>query len=146
MAALLAACAAGDEVADTDGVSPAFEASDVGEEERGSPAIDTDVDALEAAEEAVPVDAEAAVAGPTQLVDIGREIIFTATIEVEVEDVGAARQQAQEIVERLGGILFRQRISTEGVPATTMTFRLPPAEFDEAVARLGEVGFLRDWP
>ncbi len=79
-----------------------------------------------------------------QPIDIGRDIIFTAVISVEVVDVPAASQQAMTAIQGLGGILYGQNATTDGVPRSTLTFKVPPKDFQTALARLGEIGFLRD--
>ncbi|MYL08708.1 MAG: DUF4349 domain-containing protein, partial [Acidimicrobiia bacterium] len=47
---------------------------------------------------------------PTALTpaDLGRDIIYTAEISVQAEDVEAASREAVAIVQRLGGIVFSQ--------------------------------------
>lgn len=79
-----------------------------------------------------------------QPVDIGRDIIFTATIDVEVDDIVVASQEALDAVQGVGGLLFGQNTTTEGVPRTVLTFKVPPGEFQRALSRLGEIGFVRD--
>jgi hypothetical protein len=81
--------------------------------------------------------------GALQPIDIGRDIVFTATIEVEVDDVAAAGRDALAAVEGVGGMLFGQRTSTDGSPRTVLVFKVPPAEFQTAVDRLGALGRLR---
>lgn len=79
-----------------------------------------------------------------QPIDTGRDIIFTAFVEVEVEDVTASSQQAMTAIQGLGGLLFGQNTSTEGVVRSTLTFKVAPKDFQTALARLGEIGFLRN--
>lgn len=82
--------------------------------------------------------------GALQPINIGRDIIFTAQISVEVEDVGTAGAEAQQAINEIGGLLFGQQTTTEGVSRTVLTFRVRPADFQEAVTRLGGIGELRD--
>jgi len=78
------------------------------------------------------------------VVDTGRDIIFVATVGVEVEDVVVAGQEASTAIAGLGGVLFGQVTTSEGVPRSTLTFKVPPAQFQTALSRLGDIGFLRD--
>lgn len=82
--------------------------------------------------------------GALQPLDIGRDIIFTARISVQVDSVGDAADEAMSEIEALGGLLFGQETSTEGVNRTVLTFRVRPGDFQEAVSRLGGIGELRD--
>ena len=79
-----------------------------------------------------------------QPIDIGRDIIFTATIAVEVESVGEASAEALAEVQKFGGLLFGQQTTTEGINRTVLTFRVRPEDFQQAVAALGDIGTLRD--
>jgi hypothetical protein len=74
--------------------------------------------------------------------DLGRMIVFTATIEVEVDDVIAAGEQAQAAVAGLGGMLFGQETSTGERPRSTLTIKVPPENFREALSRLAGIGEL----
>ena len=78
------------------------------------------------------------------IVDTGRDIVFTASVSVEVVDVVTAGQEAATVIRGLGGVLFGQVTTSEGVPRSTLTFKVPPGEFQTALARLGDIGFLRD--
>jgi len=78
------------------------------------------------------------------VVDTGRDIIFTASVGVEVEDVVVAGQEASTAIAGLGGVLFGQVTTSEGVPRSTLTFKVPPGRFQTALSRLGDIGFLRD--
>ncbi len=78
------------------------------------------------------------------VIDSGRDIIFTATVSVEVEDVVAASQEAVTTIQGLGGVLFGQVTTSEGVPRSTLTFKVAPKDFQTALSRLGDIGFLRD--
>ncbi len=87
-----------------------------------------------------------ALAAPAALTpgDFGRDIVYTATITVEADDVAASSRQAVDIVQDLGGIVFAQTTLTEPVPVAEMTFKLRPADFATALERLAGVGELVD--
>ena len=88
----------------------------------------------------------AALGAPTALTpaDIGRDIVYRATITVEVDDVAAASQEAVDIVRDLGGIVFAQTTRTEPEPVAEMTFKVRPGDFASALERLAGVGELVD--
>lgn len=75
--------------------------------------------------------------------DIGRDIIYTAEIIVAVNDVARAGEQANQALAGLGGFLFGQRTVGSPEPSSLLTFKVPPESFQEALARLGEIGEVR---
>ena len=87
-----------------------------------------------------------ALGAPTALTpaDFGRDIVYRATITVEVDDVAAASQEAVAIVQGLGGIVFAQTTRTEPQPVAEMTFKVRPGDFASALERLAGVGELVD--
>ncbi len=88
----------------------------------------------------------AALAVPTALTpaDLGRDIVYRATISVQADDVTAASNQAVAIVQGLGGIVFNQTTQTEPRPSAEITFKVRPADFSTALERLAGVGKLVD--
>jgi len=87
---------------------------------------------------------EPGLAVPTALTpaDIGRDIVFTATIDVEVADVAAAGAEARDAIVAIGGIVFGESTSTVGSPRTVLTFKVHPADFDKALAAIARIGDL----
>ncbi|MFQ5557606.1 MAG: DUF4349 domain-containing protein, partial [Acidimicrobiales bacterium] len=85
-------------------------------------------------------------ATPTALTpaDIGRDIVFRATISVEVDDVAAAGREAQQVIDGLGGLVFGQQTRTEPEPVTVLVFKVLPEDFGIALERLAGVGRLVD--
>ncbi len=79
-----------------------------------------------------------------QPTDLGRDIIRTAEIDVEVDNVAEASLVALTKIEGLGGLLFGQETTTVDRPRTTLVFKVQPADFTEALGRLSDVGELRD--
>ena len=88
----------------------------------------------------------AALAVPTALTpaDLGRDIVYRATISVQADDVTSASNQAVAIVQGLGGIVFSQTTQTEPRPSAEITFKVRPADFSIALERLAGVGKLVD--
>ena len=82
--------------------------------------------------------------GTLNAADLGRKLIFTASLNVGVDDVAASSAEATSIIEGLGGFLFGQ--GTEGgVNARSeLTFKVLPEDFNVALERLGSVGELRN--
>jgi hypothetical protein len=72
-----------------------------------------------------------------------REIVYTANLDVEAVDVEDAADQASRSVERAGGFVFDQVAELEKDREITVTFKVPPAEFDEVVGELSGLGELQ---
>ena len=79
--------------------------------------------------------------GPT---DLGREIIFTAAVTIEVDDVAATGRQATEAIDDLGGFVFGEESIGGARPETTLVFKVRPDDFSEALDALGGIGELRN--
>ena len=151
---LLSACGGDDDVASsTSAQSPAASESPADFDMAGS---DDSVGAageeassperVEEASESLVADAASALAVPTALTpaDLGRDIVYRATISVQADDVTAASNEAVAIVQGLGGIVFSQTTRTEPQPRTEITFKVLPADFSTALERLAGVGKLVD--
>lgn len=76
--------------------------------------------------------------------DLGRDIIFNASITVAVNDVASAGDEATREIQNLGGFLFGQRTSGAPEPRSILTFKVQPENFQQALERLGSIGELRD--
>lgn len=86
-----------------------------------------------------------AVAGAqTQPLDLGRDIIFTATVEVAVPDVSVAGAEAGRVMARFGGLLFGQNTTSNPSPRSVLVFKVQPQDFQAALAALGEIGEIRN--
>lgn len=72
----------------------------------------------------------------------GRSIVYTATLQIEVDDVITAGEEAQAAVAGLGGVLFGQETTTGTEARSVLTIKVPPANFQEALHRLAGVGRL----
>lgn len=150
-AAATTAAAAAESGSDVSPSSGAAEADSFGDE---TISADMSVDEAPASEEAMAEsspDSPASQAGsvlavPTALTpaDIGRDIIYRATVTVEADDVAAATREAVAIVQGLGGIVFGQQTTTEPRPRASLTFKVLPADFPTALERLAGVGELVD--
>ena len=149
--ALLGACG-GDDEDDTAAVNEAAldeptdiaGAADSDGSRRSAEIADTAM-AEEAMAAETPIDA-ASLAVPTALspADLGREIVYRATISVQADDVTAASNEAVAIVQGLGGIVFSQTTRTEPEPRAEIVFKVLPADFSTALERLAGVGRLVD--
>lgn len=90
--------------------------------------------------------AASSLGAPTALTpaDIGRDVVYRATIALEADDVAGAAREAVSIVQGLGGIVFAQTTHTEPEPLAEITFKVLPADFATALERLAGVGDLVD--
>ena len=146
---LLGACGSGDDddmaLASEDAGHPEPAAAMADSGDFDAPADDME-EAPEPQPAAEPASAESGLAVPTALTpaDLGRDIIYRATIEVQSEDVAAASREAVAVVQGLGGIVFSQSTRTEPRPRTEITFKVLPADFSTALERLAGVGKLID--
>ena len=76
--------------------------------------------------------------------DVGRDIIFNASITVAVNDVASAGEEATRQIQNLGGFLFGQRTTGDPEPRSILTFKIQPESFQQALDRLGSIGDLRE--
>src|SRR5512137_1427514 len=74
--------------------------------------------------------------------DFGRDIVYTASLEIEVADVIAAGRQALTEMSGLGGVLFGQETSSGPEPRSVLTIKVLPANFAAALERLAGLGTL----
>ena len=84
----------------------------------------------------------AGTASVPQLETAGRKVIATASITIEVQDVGAAISRVRSAAEGLGGFV-EQLSSSGGDPdkaRATITIRVPEPEFFTALERLERLG------
>ena len=73
-------------------------------------------------------------------ISVGRQIIYTAEIEIRVEDVLSATAAANEAIAEVGGFLFGQTTVAGSRPHTVLTYRVYPEDFDRAMRALEGVG------
>ena len=73
-------------------------------------------------------------------ISIGRQIIYTAEINIRVEDVPAATATANKAIAEVGGFLFGQNTVAGARPQTVLTYKVYPEDFDRAMAALEGVG------
>ncbi len=116
------------------------------ETEAEAPADESTADEGEPADDGAESDlgAGGGTATPLTAADFGRQIIFTADITVEVDDVAAAGDQATDIIASVGGFLFGQQTQGGSNPESVLIFKVLPEDFDRAVEALGGVGELRN--
>ena len=148
---LFAACGVnGDDDAGTaapaDFDMPSEDSGPVPEEPMAAPMDDMEEAASEELALVADSSDDSGLAVPTALTpaDLGRDIIYTAEISVQADDVEAASREAVAIVQGLGGIVFSQNTRTEPRPRTSITFKVLPADFSTALERLSGVGKLVD--
>ncbi|MEL7156712.1 MAG: DUF4349 domain-containing protein, partial [Actinomycetota bacterium] len=125
-----------------------LEAADEGEAmaEEEAAAVDAPSDATPAAQGTDP-DAQLGTGAATvaqSAADLGRKLIFTAQLQIEVDDVAAASAEATEIVQSMGGFLFGQNTIGGDEAISELTFKVLPDDFNRTLEALGSVGELRN--
>lgn len=78
-----------------------------------------------------------------ELPDIGREIIYTASLELASTDVTTATRDAIRVVEARGGFLFSQDTQGGANGSSVLVFKIFPDQFQAALNDLGSVGTVR---
>jgi hypothetical protein len=86
---------------------------------------------------------DGSIVGAQVPVNLGRDIIFTATMTVAVNNVSDASSQAISVIESFNGFLFGQDTVGLPTPRTVLVFKVPPNQFQAALADLGSVGEIR---
>ena len=143
---LLGACNNGDDDMAAASAPADFDVPAAATEDSGERLARPEPEAAMAADDMGPAEEEGGLAVPTALTpaDLGRDIIYTAEISVQADDVTAASREAVAIVQGLGGIVFSQTTRTEPLPRTAITFKVLPDNFSTALERLAGVGKLVD--
>ncbi|WP_083958277.1 DUF4349 domain-containing protein [Herbidospora mongoliensis] len=96
---------------------------------------DGDTQATEAGEDQKAPASEAKVA----VAPADRAIIYTAEMTVRAKDVGAALDQAKRMVTESGGYVAEERSnSSSSRQESTITFKIPPAQYPGTISRLGK--------
>jgi hypothetical protein len=72
-----------------------------------------------------------------------REVVSTAQLEVSVDDVGAASDDAVGVADSVGGLLFSEQSDFGATAEATLTLKVPPGEFAKVLDRLAELGDLQ---
>ncbi|MDX1469644.1 MAG: DUF4349 domain-containing protein [Acidimicrobiia bacterium] len=98
---------------------------------------------VEAAEASPSLGTGAVAAIAFQVDTLGRDIIFTADMTVAVSDVGATSTEATRVIARHGGFLFGQQTTGGHESVSTLTFKVAPDRFHQALADLGSLGEVR---
>ncbi len=78
-----------------------------------------------------------------QPIDLNRDIIYTAELEIAVTDVAAAGAEATRIISGFGGLLFGQETQGLPNPRSVLVFKVLPEDFQDALAALGSIGEVR---
>ncbi|MFD0776923.1 DUF4349 domain-containing protein, partial [Streptomonospora algeriensis] len=75
-----------------------------------------------------------------------RELVHTAELAVEVEDVPAAAEEAVGVAESAGGYVAEENVSTAqgGPPHASLVLHVPQEHYDKAVEELAALGTRAD--
>jgi hypothetical protein len=74
------------------------------------------------------------------LVGEGREVVSTAQLDLTADDVAATTDEVAATITGLGGHVFAETSDFGDDVRATMTLKVPPEEFRNALDRLGELG------
>ena len=135
---VLAACGAASDTADFSAdVDRGMAEPPAGDE---APAVGAPTDDVASDPTGVPLAAQGT---GDAVVGLARDIIYNAEVSISVEDVSEAADAAVEAIGGLGGFVFGQE--TQGAPEarTTLTFKVPPERFQDALDALAGIGELR---
>lgn len=78
-----------------------------------------------------------------QLPDLGRDIVYTATLDLGSTDVTSTVRDAISTVEARGGFLFTQQLSGGANASSTLVFKVLPEQFQNVLSELGTIGSVR---
>lgn len=123
------------------------DSGDVVTNDSGSDAIDSDAPAAAAAATNDSDDAQLGSGGSAEGLDtqaLGRDIIFTARLAINVDNVATAGAQATEVITDIGGFVFGQETQGGTDPRSEIIFKVRPQDFSEALESLGGIGELRN--
>lgn len=87
-----------------------------------------------AADRAVPAGDRAAAAQP---VPVSRQVVRTAVVDLQVDDLGAATGQARRVATAYGGYVAAEQ---SGPQRSSLTLRVAADRLDDALAELAELG------
>jgi hypothetical protein len=78
-----------------------------------------------------------------QAAQADRQVISTATLTVEVDDLDEAGDAAVDLADEVGGYVFGEQTDRGSAATSTIELKVPPAEFEATLDALGELGELR---
>lgn len=78
-------------------------------------------------------------ASPNQ---VGREVVSTGTMTVEVDDMLTAKEKASTAAVDLGGYVFGEQTNIASQSTSALTFKVPPQAFDQTMRDLSRLGRL----
>jgi hypothetical protein len=140
---LVGACGgAGDESRDSSATDDATEQGAADPGSGGGEAADDAVTSGEG-ESAAPGSAVPDVDLEAQAAQADRQVISTATLTVEVDDLDEAGDAAVDLADAAGGYVFGEQTDRGSAATSTLELKVPPAEFEATLDALGELGDLR---
>lgn len=134
---------AGDAASDSGGNDTVEMAADDGATDASADSDGAQSESAEPVDPTSPAGAGADTA-PISAADLNRQIIFTATVEVDVDDVATSGAEAVAAIEAVGGFVFGQESLGGAEPRSVFTFKVRPVDFDRALAALDGLGELRN--
>jgi hypothetical protein len=87
---------------------------------------------------------EPASAGDVSLAELGRQVVSTASVRIEADDVADAKAMAVQVAQEAGGLMFAEQTRFGEEPQTTVTLKVPPDRLQGVLAELGSLGRVQD--
>lgn len=74
---------------------------------------------------------------------VGRQVVSTANVTLQADDLAAAKQQAITAVESAGGFVYAEQGQYGDHPSVSLTLKVPPDRFNSVLAGLGKLGAVK---
>jgi hypothetical protein len=87
---------------------------------------------------------EPAPASDVSLAELGRQVVSTAIVRIEADDVADAKATAVQVAQDAGGLMFAEQTRFGDDPQTMVTLKVPPDRLQGVLAELGSLGRVQD--
>ena len=109
------------------------------------PAFPDSGEVVTSAENAESSDDAGAQAVPDALLaNVGRDVIYTSTVTLAVEETDTVRTRIVGLTEGAGGYVFNQNATFDEDATAVITVKIPPAGLDAFLDQVGEFGDVRE--
>lgn len=78
------------------------------------------------------------------LANVGRDVIYTSTVTLAVEQTDSVRTQIVGLTEGAGGYVFNQNATFDEDATAVITVKIPPPGLDAFLDQVGELGDVRE--
>jgi hypothetical protein len=87
---------------------------------------------------------EPAPASDVSLAELGRQVVSTAIVRIEADDLADAKATAVQVAQDAGGLMFAEQTRFGDDPQTMVTLKVPPDRLQGVLAELGSLGRVQD--